>query len=268
MRNVLIFILLTNLLTGFSQEKKYTLSGKFISCSEYKDRVPGVVKLYKDSIEIDSINTYRSAPDFLGGWVWTTSRFKFKGLTKGKYEIRYHSHFDAQDCPTIIIDNENIKNLELCLNKLPERVYQERTMLDNLTKNDTLFINVYIASGGEFGGYDEGLWITKKEEKFYGRFYRLPNTYALQLDRVKVENTYRDNKSKIIPLTEYIKLDETTIIALRKFLIELNHYHDSGISNAPEHFLIYTRNEKIYRIKNNFEYQPYLKLREKIKNCL
>ena len=268
MRNVLIFILLTNFLTGFTQEKTFSISGKVISCSEYKDYPSGFIKLYKDSILIDSVNTYHSVPDFWGGWVWTSGRFKFKGLKKGKYEIRYDSHFDTQDYPTVFIDNGNIKNLKFCLNKLPERLYQEKTMLDNLSKSDTLFINVYIASGGEFGGYDEGLWITKQEKQLYGRFYRLPNTYALQLDMVKVEKTYNDNKSKIIPLTENIKLDETTIIALRNFLVELNHYHDYAISNAPEHFLIYTRNEKIYRIKNNFEYQPYLKLREKVKNCL
>ena len=268
MRNVLILILLTNFLTGFTQEKTFSISGKVISCSEYKDYPSGFIRLYKDSILIDSVNTYHSVPDFWGGWVWTSGQFKFKGLKKGKYEIKISSRFDTQDYPTVFIDNKNIKNLKFCLNKLPEKLYQEKTMLDKLTKNDTLFINVYIASGGEFGGYDEGLWITKQEKQLYGRFYRLPNTYALQPDMVKVEKTYNDNKSKIIPLTENIKLDETTIIALRKFLVELNHYRDEGFSNAPEHFLIYTRDEKIYRIKNNFEYRPYLKLREKIKNCL
>jgi len=268
MRKILIFVLLTNFLNGFTQEKTFSISGKVIGCNEYKDKPSGFIKLYKDSILVNSIRTYHSAPDFLGGWAWTSGRFKFKELIKGKYEIRYRSYFDKQDYPIVSVDNKNIKNLMIYFDKLPQRFYEEKTMLDNLIKSDTLFIDVYIATAGEFGGYDEGLWITKEGKQVYGRFYRLPNTYALQLDRTEVEKTYRENKSKIIPLTENFKLDEQAIMELKKFLVELNHYNDDAISNAPEHFLIYTKNQKIYRIKNNFAYQPYIKLREKIKNCL
>jgi hypothetical protein len=52
-----------------------------------------------------------------------------------------------------------------------------------------------------------------------------------------------------------VNLDPTIgseILKIKKFLIEINHYNDDWISNAPEHFLIYGKNEMIYRIKNNF----------------
>ncbi len=90
----------------------------------------------------------------------------------------------------------------------------------------------------------------------------------MQRDTSKVIAKYKENVADIKPITEDIVLSQSDILKIKRFLIEIKHYNDDWISNAPEHFLIYGKNEMIYRIKNNFHYQPYIDLRKTIKNGL
>ena len=246
----------------YAQEKNFTIKGKIVSCSEYKTYPFGYIYLLKDAVVIDSVDTYRSFLDL--GWI--SGKFKFKGLKDGEYEIRYETFFDEQDYPQILISDKSIKGVNFCYDKLPERLYKKKTILDNLQDNDTLFINVYIAAGGEFGGYDEGFWITKKNDKYIGRFYKLPNTYGSQRDVNPISMTYSVQKTEIKPITGNFLLCEQIITEINRFLTEIEHYQDNNwVSNAPEHFLIYDKNRQIFKVKNYSNYKPYLKLRNKIK---
>lgn len=250
-------------LSAHSQESNFVIKGEVIACSDTKNKPSGYIYLLKDSVVIDSASTYHQT--LLGNIFCTNGKFKFKGVQNGTYQIMYDTYFDTQDFPTFEINGSDLKGIKICYDKLPERLYKEETILDRLGINDTLFINVYIASGGEFGGYDEGFWIVKGQDGFRGRFFSLPNTYSIQQDTAKVIAKYKDNIADIKPITEDIVLSQSDVLKIKKFLIEINHYNDDWISNAPEHFLIYGKNETIYRIKNNSHYQPYINLRKLIK---
>jgi len=264
---ITILILTIGFLSTYSQESNFKIKGEVISCSDTKDKPSGYIYLLKDSVVIDSVWTYHQT--LFGDICWTNGKFKFKGLQNGIYQIKYDTYFDTQDFPTFEINGSDLKGIKICYDKLPDRLYKEETSLDRLEINDTLFINVYIAAGGEFGGYDEGFWIIKGQDEFKGRFYSLPNTYAIQQrDTAKVIAKYKNNFADIKPITNDITLSQSDVLEIKKFLIEINHYNDNWISNAPEHFLIYGKNEMIYRIKNNSHYQPYIDLRKLIKNGL
>ena len=264
-KGILLIIYIIFTFSVNAQEKDFTIKGKIISCSEYKVHPFGYIYLYKDSVVIDSIATYHSLPDFFGGWAWTSGKFKFKGIKGGEYQIRYDSYFDEQDYPKVLVSEKNIKNLKICFDKLPERLYEKETILDNLKDGDTLFINVYIASFGEFGGYDEGFWITKEKNQYIGRFYRLPNTYALQYNIDAILKAY-SQKAEIKPLTDDFLLSKQMIIEINRFLIEIERYKESWISNAPEHFLIYDKSKQIFKVKNHSRYRPYMSLKNKMIN--
>ena len=264
MRKVILLFIYIILTSGINaQEKTFTIQGKIVSCSEHKVYPFGYIYLYKDSVAIDSVSTYRSFLD----WSWISGKFKFKGVESGEYEIRYSSYFDEQDYPTILVSDRNTKNLKICFDKLPERLFEKKTMLDNLQDNDTLFINVYIASFGEFGGYDEGFWITKENNQYIGRFFGLPNTYGLQKEIGTISKVYSDRKAEIKTLTDNFLLTEQMIVEISRFLIAIEHFREDGlISNAPEHFFIYDKNRQIFKVKNYSRYKPYMNLKNKIIN--
>ncbi len=159
-----ILILITGFLSAYSQESDFMIKGKLISCSDTKDKPSGHIYLLKNSVVIDSVWTYHQT--LFGDIFWTNGKFKFKGLQNGIYQIKYDTYFYTQDFPTFEINGSDLKGIEICYDKLPERYFKEETSLDRLELNDTLFINVHIAAGGEFGGYDEGFWIVKGQNGF------------------------------------------------------------------------------------------------------
>ncbi|MFO7656160.1 MAG: hypothetical protein R6W78_03770 [Bacteroidales bacterium] len=254
-------------LSAFSQQSDYMIKGEVISCTDSKDKPGGYIYLYHDSKPIDSVWTYHQT--LFGDIYWTNGKFKFKGLQNGSYQIRYETYFDTQDFPTFEINGADLKGIEICFDKLPERLYKEKTSLDRLKINDTLFINVYIASGGEFGGYDEGFWIIKEQNGFVGRFYRLPTKYSTHRDTTEVIRSYKNYIFESKPISENIELKENDLELIRRFMVEVKHYQDDYISNATEHILIWNnKNDMIYRIKNNSHFQPYLRLKDRIINGL
>ena len=266
-KSILLLLVFTSIFSVNAQERGFTIKGKIVSCSENKVKSLGAyIYLYEDSIAVDSIRTYRSLPNILGGGEWVSGKFKFKDVKNGKYEIRSTSHFDEQEYPQIIVSGKNITSLKICSDKLPKKFYEKKTFLDELQNNDTLFINVYIASFGEFGGYDEGLWITKSNNQYAGRFYSLPSTYALQKDYNEISKVYFDKKSQVKPLTDTFLLDHKIVTEINCFLTEIEHYKDNSISNAPEHFLIFTKDKYIFKVKNNSRYKPYIQLKNKIES--
>lgn len=250
----------------YSQQSDYMIKGEIISCSGFKDKPSGYIYLLKDSKVIDSVWTYHQT--LFGDISWTNGKFKFKGLQNGIYQIKYEIYFDTQDFPTFEISNSDLKDIEICYDKLPERLYKEETSLDRLEINDTLFINVYIAAGGEFGGYDEGLWIVKEQDGFIGRYYNLPSSQTNYWNSTSRPPIGREEVKNPEPLSDKFELSESDLIEIKRFLIEIKHYHEDWISNAPEYFYIKDKYEKIFRVKHNSHYQPYLKLRERINNGL
>ena len=264
---VLVLLFLINSTNVWAQKERFSIKGKVVACSCKAAEPGGYIYLYKNSIAIDSTFTNRYISSL--GWWFTIRKFNFRGVENGEYEIRYNSAYDTQDYPIIEINNKNVKKIKICFDLLPERLYSKNTMLDNLSNNDTLHINVYIASFGEFGGYDESLWITKVDNQYYGRFYSLPNTYRESGDSLAILKAYFDkNKQSMArPKTDSFILNQLTITTINRFLIEIEHYKKRGISgNAPEHILIYTKNQAIFRFKSNarYAYPSYFDLRAEI----
>lgn len=267
LRYCLLFLLMICTIDNiYCQKKGFQIKGEIVSCKDSKDKPNGYIYLYQDSTPIDSVWTYHQT--LFGDLYWTNGKFKFKGLKNGSYQIRYETYFDTQDFPNFEINEADFKDIEICFDKLPERLYEEETFLDNIEINDTIFINVYIAAGGEFGGYNEGFWIIREQNGFVGRFYSLPDNYAMHRDTAKVIANYNEKLDEIQPISDTFQLSKIDLVRIKRFLIDINHYHDDWISNAPEHFLIYGGNEIMYRIKNNSHFQPYLDLRSAINNGL
>ena len=252
---------------SYSQQTDFMIKGELISCNDSKDEPHGYVYLFKDSVAIDSINTYHELPDILGGFFWRSGKFKFVGLCTGKYQIRYDTYFDSNDYPIFEINGADIKDIVICFDKLSERYCNSETSLNRMELNDTLFINVYVALG-EFGGYDEGFWITKTKSGYIGRLYKLPNTYGVHRDKSTVIKIYEENQQDIEPISENFPLTKENLDLIGQFLLEIKYYRDNWISNAPEHFLIQDKNELVFKVKNNSHYKPYIKLKNKIINGL
>jgi hypothetical protein len=207
---ITILTLIIGSLGVYSQQPDYMIKGEIISCSDFKDKPNGYIYLLKDSKVIDSVWTYHQT--LFGDIFWKNGKFKFKGLQNGNYQIKYETYFDTQDFPTFEISNSDLKGIEICYDKLPERLYKEETSLDRLEINDTLFINVYIAAGGEFGGYDEGLWIVKEQNGFIGRYYNLPSSRTNYWDSTSIPPIGRENVKIPKPISDKFELSETELM--------------------------------------------------------
>lgn len=275
MRNVnnhnmktLLTILTIGILTSLSVEgKSFYIDITVRSCSDYRLYYSQKVFLIKDSLVIDSVETikYNKTLAFLGFSGWTrNTNFRFKDLQPGNYSLKYECLFDVDTVIPVKISNQNEK-VVICFDILPDSKYRDATILDLLNSNDTLFIDCYIAALGEFGGYDQGLWITKSDSKLFGQFYNLEYTYCLGIDLAKIYNFYKTNENKAKPIGDKFEITPEIKIYINNFLNEVKNYRTGeGYSNALEHFIIYNKTEKILKWKHNYRYQPYLKLKEKI----
>lgn len=261
-------ILIIGLILNFSpRDKKYSIHVKVESCSDFKMFYSQQIYLLKNTKVIDTVETqkYSKFLSFIGfsGWI-NNNNFKFKNLEPGQYHIKYLCAFDVDTLIPINITDKN-QQVTVCFDILPKSKYFEPTPLDRLQLGDTLFINCYIASFGEFGGYDEGLWITKEDSIFYGQFYYLVYSYPISGDLNKLLSFYLKNKNEAKPIPNRFEINSKIQRSISMFLNEIKYYRISnGFSNAPESFIIYSTTDTILKIKNDFHYQPYLKLRERV----
>ena len=123
-------------------------------------------------------------------------------------QIKYNCLFDVDTVIPITIVNKDY-NLDVCFDLLPKSKYSELTALDRLIENDKRFIDCYIASAGEFGGYDEGFWITKTRDSLTGEFFSLGNTYLLVVDLEKIFQFYVQNEPNAKPISQKFEITQT-----------------------------------------------------------
>jgi hypothetical protein len=260
------FLLLTFFLLGLTtnQSDKSTIRIKIRACSNAKWQYSGTVYLLKDGKAQDSIITFRYVSNILFSYYKRDYDFKFENLTPGQYQVKYRNSFNVDSLVTIDLTSETGKTVEICFDKLADTIYDQESLLDNLSSGDTLRINCYIAAGGEFGGYDEGLWITKQGTKYLAMFYSLPNTYGMGWDINRIE-IYEQHSDEIEQKSSAKVLTENQVEDVNKFLIEIEYYRTgTGWTNAPEFFSIYSKTDTIRRVKIDSRWKPYITLRQEI----
>lgn len=260
------YLPLTFLLLGLAISKgdNYSIRVKIKACSNVIRQYSQTVYLVKDGKVQDSVVTLQYVNNIFFSYYKKVHDFKFQDLTPGQYQIKYRNSFNVDSLVNIDLTAGIEKTIEICFDKISEDIYDKKTPLDNLTSGDTLRINCYIAAGGEFGGYDEGLWITKQGTKYSAKYYSLPNTYGAgwDIDRIEI---YEQQRNKIAEKSNAKVLTENQIADVNRFLIEIDYYRTgSGWTNAPEFFSIYSKTDTIRRVKTDSRWKPYIALRQKI----
>jgi hypothetical protein len=161
--------------------------------------------------------------------------------------------------PVSIVDRN--QRVEVCFDRIPSTEFDSVEALDQLAVDDTLFLNAYISSAGEFGGYDEGLWIWRQDKLLVGQFYSLSNSYSYTGNR---ELFYRASKSVSKPISDTINLYTKQLHAVRKFIVQTQNYRRDKIeSNAPEYIAGFN-GQISYQIEmhTHSDWTPYNTLRE------
>lgn len=247
-------------LAACKTSQSYTLKGKLKSCQDLELYFDNRVFLYQNQEKIDSANFIHET---FFGYNIRHKKFVFRELTPGQYEVYYSPRFGVDSIRPVFIRDKNV-HIKICMDELPEDAFRSSTILDNLQIDDTLYINAYVASAGEFGGYDEGLWIWRNDESFIGQFFALRYSYALSWDR-EMEEFYKRHQHEAKAKTETFVLNENDMKAIKYFLVETENYNGQfWISNAPEHIVIYDRNGG-YKLKyHDHTWSPYVRLKRNI----
>lgn len=259
------FLLLAFFLLGLTtnQGDKSTIRIKIQACSNVKWQYSGTVYLLKDGKVQDSVITFRYVSNILFSYYKKDYNFKFENLTPGQYQVKYRNSFNVDSLVNIDLTSATEKTVDICFDRLSDSIYNRETPLDNLSSGDTLRINCFIAAG-EFGGYDEGLWITKQEGKYLAMFYSLPNTYGMGWDTNRIE-IYEQHRNEVQLKSGARVLTENQIEDVNKFLVEIEYYRTgSGWTNAPEFFSIYSKTDTIRRVKMDSRWKPYIALKQEI----
>ena len=259
-------LLLTFFLLGLTtnQGEKSSIRVKIQACSNVKWKYSGTVYLQKDGKVQDSVITVQYVNNIFFSYYKRDNDFEFQNLTPGQYHVKYRNSFNVDSLVNLNLTSGAEKTVEICFDKISESIYNQKTPLDNLASGDTLRVNCHIAAGGEFGGYDEGLWITKQGTKYLAKYYSLPNTYGTgcDIDRIAL---YERERHKIKEKSNAKILTDNQIADVNRFLIEIEYYRTgSGWSNAPEFFSIYSKTDTIRRVKMDSKWKPYIALRQRI----
>lgn len=262
MKHVLFIFIGFFLLPSLRQKNTYAIEVEILGCEAGRKYHDWVYLLEGDQ-KIDSINTY-AYRDFVLFRSWVRrDKIRFKGLSPGKYQIKYTPKYNFDSLATVEIVNSNIKR-NICFDNIPASAYKQPTLIDKLYPSDTLYLNGYVAAGGEFGGYDEGLWIWKEENQFKGQFYALANTYGIGWETNRQE-FYEQHKKRAKAVSQVFVLTKYQLIDIKRFLVETSSYRKrNSVSNAPEFITVYS-NSGGYRImEHDFAWQPFLSLKENI----
>jgi len=239
--------------------KTYSVTVHLSACEHdigYYDKV----FLLKNGLIIDSL--FRESSYYILGIIISDNKLKYRfdGLTPGEYQVRYSPMFKFDSIIPVSVVDRN-QHVEVCFDRIPATEFDSAEALDQLTVDDTLFLNAYIASAGEFGGYDEGLWIWRQEKRLIGQFYSLSNSYAYSGNR---ELFYRASKSVSKPISDTINLDTKQLHAVRKFIVQTKNYRrDRILSNAPEYIAGFNGQCR-YQIEmhTHSRWMPYSDLKE------
>lgn len=262
MKYALSIFIVVLLLTSQKQKGSFAFEVEVISC-ESKKKYDDWVYLIKDDKRIDSVNTYEYK-DYLLFQSWVRkNNVRFKGLRPGEYQIKYTPKFNFDSVATVQIINRD-ERVKICYDEVPLIAYNQATIIDELPLGDTLYINAYVAAAGEFGGFDEGLWVWHDGYQLTGQFFSLANTYGMEWETDRVE-LYRRKQNEAKLSSQTFNLSETQVQDIKWFLVETRSYRKrSGISNAPEFITVYSSNDSYQISEHDFEWKPFLQLKEKI----
>lgn len=262
MKQVLFIFIGVFLLSSLKQKNRYAIEVEILGC-ESSRKYSDWVYLMKGEKKVDSVNTYKYR-DFVLFQSWVRKdKFRFKGLSPGVYQIKYTPRYNFDSVATVQVIGSDIKH-RICFDEIPTNAYKQLTLIDKLSSGDTLYVNGYIAAGGEFGGYDEGLLIWKAENQLKGQFFALANSYGIGWEKNRQE-FYKQNEGKAKAISQVFVLTENQIQDIKRFLVETRNYRKrNAISNAPEFITVYSNSGGYQIIEHDFKWHPFLSLKEKI----
>jgi len=217
------------------------------------------VFLLRNGLVIDSL--FRESSYYILGVIISDNKLKyrFNGLTPGEYQVRYSPMFKFDSIIPVSVVDRN-QHVEICFDRIPTTEFDSVEALDQLAVDDTLFLNAYISSAGEFGGYDEGLWIWRQGNSLVGQFFSLSDTYGYSGKRVQF---YKERKAVSKPISDTIHLDDSQLYAIRKFIVQTQNYRRGpSESNGPDFITVFSTGQR-YEIRIDVpNWTPYTVLRE------
>ena len=262
MKQVLFLFIGVLLLSSLKQKDRYAIEVEILGCGSGR-KYSDWVYLVKEDKKVDSINSY-TYKDFVLFQSWVRkAKFRFRGLIPGEYQIKYTPRYNFDSIATVQVVSSDVKH-RICFDEIPANAYQQPTLLDKLSSGDTLYINGYIAAGGEFGGYDEGLWMWKEGIQLKGQFFALANSYGIGWDTNRQE-FYRQHINQAQAVSQAFVLTENQNQDVKRFLVETGNYRKRNtISNAPEFITVYNKNGGYQIMEHDFDWRPFLSLKKKI----
>ena len=241
----------------------FTIEVEMIGCECFDREYGRYIYLNQNNQPVDSIN-FLEYKQMLGtGYHQKRKVAKFKNLKPGTYSISYHNYYGQDSTIEITIGSDKTTEIEICHDQINPQTFEEQTALDQLQNGDTLFINSYKLAG-EFGGFDEGLWIWKSKNKIRGAFFNLPSTYEQGWDSRL--NFFIKYKISAEFKSEPFELTPEQVADIEHFLIETKYYpqYKWPHTNAPDFLTIYSRTDTLERTNQEWKCNSYLKLREKL----
>lgn len=133
-----------------------------------------------------------------------------------------------------------------------------------IQKNDTLYINYFIAAG-EFGGKNEGLIIYNNGDTIKAEGVRYNNTsYGKALVVDTIVNFYKTNLNNYTVIKEEWVLSKDECEYLAKVLDEIKAQseEENVYSNASEHYAIITKGENHIYIDRAGNWNKFLEIKK------
>jgi hypothetical protein len=133
-----------------------------------------------------------------------------------------------------------------------------------IQKNDTLYINYFIAAG-EFGGKNEGLIIHNNEDTIKAEGVRYNNTsYGKALVADTIINFYKANFNNYTVIKEEWVLSKNECEYLAKVLDEIKvQFEEKNVyGNASEHYAIITKDENHVFIDRAGNWNKFLEIKK------
>lgn len=131
-------------------------------------------------------------------------------------------------------------------------------------KNDTLYLNYFIAAG-ELGGHNEGLIIYSNNNEIKAKSVKYNNSsYGMALKADTIIDFYEKNKSNYTVIkTEWV-LSKKQLDYISKILEEIKTrpVEENVFSNASEHYAILTKNESYVFIDRTGNWNKFLEIKK------
>ena len=159
--------------------------------------------------------------------------------------------------------------------------YSQIYSFDRMTNSDTLIIN-YSISSGELGIVNNGIIITKKDNKLIAIqvVYNIgvsilpnglikvenDNLFIPQLNIDSIKAFYRSIKDNYTILKGPSVLNNKQIECLQLFIKEVKNFKSKGISNAPDFYAIIKKNKELVIVDQSGEWDKYRDIQKILKN--